>query len=172
MREITNLIYFLYFYLYLPFILVQLNQSFRSLKDSLKRMLGHCSIRLLSSKIFIKRSKILYFFFSYIHFLVLIYILIVQGMFDGIDMAFAFQLLSFVLFDRFSKLFFAVARLKIGSGYDIQPQGHEMKSWALKFCVLAVSAILAFFVCVGCACLVDVEGHEIVVIVYLVLLQN
>jgi hypothetical protein len=135
-------------------------------------MIGHCSIRLLSSEIFIERSKILYFFFSYIHFLALIYILIVQGMFDGIDMAFAFQLLSFVLFDRFSKLLFAVARLKICSGYDIRPQGHEMKSWALKFGVLAVSAILAFFVCVCCACLVDVEGHEIVVIVYLVLLQN
>jgi hypothetical protein len=135
-------------------------------------MFGHCSICLLISEIFIKRSKILYFFFSYVHFLALIYILIVQGMFDGIDMTFAFQLLSFVLFDRFSKLLFAVARLKVGSGYDIRPQGHEMKPWALKFGVLAVSAIFAFFICVGCACLVDVEGHEIVVIVYLVLIQN
>ena len=135
-------------------------------------MFRHCSIRLLISEIFIKRSKILYFFFSYINFFALIYILIVQGMFDGIDMTFAFQLLSFVLFDRFSKLLFAVARLKIGSGYDIRPQGHEMKPWALKFCVLTVSAMLAFFVCAGCACLVDVEGHEIVVIVYLFLLQK
>jgi hypothetical protein len=87
-------------------------------------------------------------------------------------MTFAFQLLSFVLFDRFSKLLFAVARLKVGSGYNVRPQGHKMKPWALKFGVLAVSAIFAFFICVGCACLVDVEGHEIVVIVYLVLLQN
>lgn len=133
-------------------------------------MFRHCLIRFLISEIFENWSKILYFFFPYIHLFALIYILIVQDMFYRIDMTCASQFRSFVLFDRFSKLFIAVARLKICSRYDVWPQGNEVKPRALKFSVLFVSAIFAFFVCVGCGCLVNVEGHEVVVVVYLVLL--